>query len=81
MNSSAGSNLVDELGSSRARFFETDVSDTDSIAAAVQGTMEWVKQTGKEVGGVVAAAGVGNPGKVSSIPSNKPERQGTTCRP
>lgn len=67
MNSSAGSKLVDQLGNKRVKFFETDVPDTDSIAAAVQGTMEWVKQTGKEVGGVVAAAGVGNPGKVSTL--------------
>lgn len=72
---------MDELGSSRARFFETDVSDTDSVAAAVQGTMEWVKQTEKEVGGVVAAAGVGNPGKVSRLSSKKLEREGATCRP
>jgi len=67
MNSSTGSQLVEELGSTRAKFFETDVSDTDSIATAVQGTMEWVKETGKELGGVIAAAGVGNPGKVSGI--------------
>ena len=38
--------------------------ETDSIAAAVKGTFAWVKETGKEVGGVIAAAGVSTPAKV-----------------
>jgi NAD(P)-dependent dehydrogenase (short-subunit alcohol dehydrogenase family) len=63
LNNDAGSHTVTELGS-RANFFETDVSDTDSIAAAIQGTVEWVKQTGKQIGGVVAGAGVGFPGLI-----------------
>lgn len=56
--------MVEDLGSDRARFFVVDVSDTDSIATAVQGTLEWVKQTGKELGGIIAAAGVSNPAKI-----------------
>lgn len=48
----------------RAKFFEVDVSSSESVAQAVKGTVEWVKSTGKEIGGIVAAAGVGNPGKV-----------------
>lgn len=63
LNSDSGSKIVSELGS-RAKFFETDVSDTDSIAAAISGTVAWVKQTGKEIGGVVAGAGVGLPGLI-----------------
>ncbi|KAF2476117.1 3-hydroxyacyl-CoA dehydrogenase type-2 [Lindgomyces ingoldianus] len=64
LNASSGSEIIAELGSSRARFFETDVSDTGSIKAAIQKTLKWVKQTGKEIGGVVAGAGVGLPGLI-----------------
>lgn len=64
MNTEAGPNLIRELGADRAIFFETDVSKTDSIAAAVQGALDWSKQTGKEIGGVIAAAGISNPAKI-----------------
>ncbi|KAF2196716.1 3-hydroxyacyl-CoA dehydrogenase type-2 [Delitschia confertaspora ATCC 74209] len=61
LNTENGATIVKELGD-RAKFFEVDVSDSESIAKAVQGTVEWVKQTGKEIGGVIAGAGVGLPG-------------------
>ncbi|KAG6999461.1 hypothetical protein G7Y79_00035g071330 [Physcia stellaris] len=64
MNTEAGPNLIRELGADRAIFFETDVSKTDSIAAAVQGALGWAKRTGKEIGGVIAAAGVSSPAKI-----------------
>lgn len=64
MNEESGQNLVQELGSNATRFFQADVSDTESIAAAVKGTMSWVQQTGKAMGGVVAAAGVSTPAKI-----------------
>ncbi len=67
MNEELGESLVKELGD-RAKLFITDVSDTESIAKAVRGTMEWVKDTGKDLGGVVAAAGVANPSKVRRNP-------------
>jgi NAD(P)-dependent dehydrogenase (short-subunit alcohol dehydrogenase family) len=63
LNSDNGSKIVSELGS-RVKFFETDVTDTSAIAAAVQGTVAWVKETGKDIGGVVAGAGVGMPGLI-----------------
>jgi len=63
LNASNGSKIVSELGS-RAKFFETDVTDTDAIATAVRGTVAWVKETGKDIGGVVAGAGVGMPGLI-----------------
>lgn len=65
MNEENGENTVKELGdNSRARFWQTDVSDTDSVAAAVEGIVSWTRQTGRQIGGVVAAAGVGLPSKV-----------------
>ncbi|KAF2732700.1 NAD(P)-binding protein [Polyplosphaeria fusca] len=63
LNADSGSQIVSELGA-RAKFFETDVSDTESIKAAVDGTIAWVTQTGKEIGGVIAGAGVGLPGLI-----------------
>ncbi|KAI1496156.1 short chain dehydrogenase [Biscogniauxia marginata] len=47
-----------------AKFFVCDVLDTNSIAAAVAGTVEWIRQTGKPLGGVIPAAGVGNPATI-----------------
>jgi len=63
LNADNGAKISSELGD-RALFFETDVSDTSSIAAAIAGTVEWVKKTGAEIGGVVAGAGVGLPGLI-----------------
>jgi len=64
LNADSGAEIVQELGD-RAKFFETDVSDTDSIAKAVEGTVSWVKNTDATLAGVVAGAGVGLPGLVS----------------
>jgi 3-hydroxyacyl-CoA dehydrogenase/3-hydroxy-2-methylbutyryl-CoA dehydrogenase len=60
MNEELASELVQQLGSS-AKFFACDVLDTDSIAAAVEGAVAWVHQTGKPLGGVIPAAGVSTP--------------------
>ncbi|KAF7555412.1 hypothetical protein G7046_g6563 [Stylonectria norvegica] len=60
MNEEDGLELVKGLGSS-GRFFACDVLDTKSIASAVKGTLEWIKETGKTLGGVIPAAGVSTP--------------------
>lgn len=77
LNADAGQEAVKALGDAstsdsnqRAAFFEADVTDSDSIAAAIQGVSAWIETTGKAVGGIVSAAGVGNPGKVRSLPTN-----------
>ena len=67
MNEGQGSALAKELGDA-SRFWSCDVTDTDSIATAVSGAAEWAKQTGKPLGGVIPAAGVGNPALVSRHP-------------
>ena len=64
MNDELGDELVKEVGGGKVKFFQTDVLETDSITAAVKGSLEWAKETGKEVGGVIAAAGVSTPAKV-----------------
>ncbi|PMD61126.1 putative 3-hydroxyacyl-CoA dehydrogenase-like protein [Hyaloscypha bicolor E] len=64
MNEELASELVKEIGGDRTKFFETNVLETESIAAAVTRALEWVKETGKEVGGVIAAAGVSTPAKI-----------------
>lgn len=63
LNADNGAKTVSELGS-RSKFFETDVSSTEAIAAAIKGTVAWVQETGKEIGGVIAGAGVGLPGLI-----------------
>lgn len=67
LNTDAGAALVKELGQDRARFFEADVTDTQSVKKAVDGTAAWAGETGKPIGGVVAAAGVGTAGKVGFL--------------
>ena len=73
MNEELGQALVKSLPSDSAIFFECDVTDTDSVSSAVTKSAEWAKKIGKDIGGVIAAAGVANPGMISSI------RNLTTC--
>jgi NAD(P)-dependent dehydrogenase (short-subunit alcohol dehydrogenase family) len=63
MNAESGEAFARELGSA-AHFWECDVSSTESITAAVEGVVAWVGRTGVPLGGVVPAAGVGNPALV-----------------
>ena len=69
MNEELAQELVKEIGGGKTKFFETNVLETESITAAVKGTVAWVEETGKEVGGVIAAAGVSTPAKVCSFSS------------
>ncbi|KAK3938898.1 3-hydroxyacyl-CoA dehydrogenase type-2 [Diplogelasinospora grovesii] len=63
MNEESGQALVKELGADKARFWTCDVTDTENISAVVKATVEWIKkETGKPLGGIIPAAGVGNPG-------------------
>lgn len=59
----AGIASIEQLGSDRARFFCTDVSDTSSITSAISSIKDWIEQTARPIAGVISAAGVGNPGK------------------
>ncbi len=52
----------------KARFFQADVTKTESIAAAVKGSVEWAEQTGKPLGGVLPIAGISTPALVSRLP-------------
>lgn len=65
VNSEAGSNAIKEFGEEKAKFVQTDVTDTSSIQAALDAGIKWIKATGKPIAGVIAAAGVALPGKVS----------------
>lgn len=67
MNEDLGQEVVKEIGGGKTKFFEVNVLETENIAAAVNGVLAWSKATGKEIGGVVAAAGVSTPAKVSFI--------------
>lgn len=66
MNEENGADLVAKLGSS-AKFFVCNVLETESIKAAVDGTVAWAKETGKPLGGVIPAAGVSTPATVGFL--------------
>ncbi|KAK5992570.1 17-beta-hydroxysteroid dehydrogenase 10 [Cladobotryum mycophilum] len=55
-----GQALEKEFGSA-VKFFPCNVLHTEQIAKAVQGAVSWVKETGKQLGGVIPAAGVALP--------------------
>ncbi len=62
MNEELGQDAVYKAGSDKVIFITVDVSNTESIADAVKKSLSWIKSTGKELGGIIAAAGVANPG-------------------
>lgn len=64
-NEELATGVVKDIGGGKTKFFQANVLETESIASAVKGALAWVKETGKEVGGVIAAAGVSTPAKVS----------------
>ncbi|KAF2158573.1 hypothetical protein M409DRAFT_30943 [Zasmidium cellare ATCC 36951] len=63
MNPANGEKVIKQLGD-RAKFFEVDVTESESLEAAVNGTVAWIKQTGKPMGGILPLAGVGLPAKL-----------------
>lgn len=63
LNAENGAKVASELGP-RTKFFETDVSATSSIETAVAGAGAWIRETGKPVGAIIPAAGVGMPAKL-----------------
>jgi hypothetical protein len=71
MNEELAQDVVNQIGGGKAKFFQANVLETESIAAAVKGALAWSRETGKEIGGVIAAAGVSTPAKV--------RLQTTTC--
>ncbi|PSR97232.1 hypothetical protein BD289DRAFT_426317 [Coniella lustricola] len=73
LNESAGASLVSQIGTSHARFFSVDVTDSSSIASAVKGTYEWITSTTHApLGGIIPAAGIGNPALIYNKPKKTP---------
>ncbi|KJZ76130.1 hypothetical protein HIM_04586 [Hirsutella minnesotensis 3608] len=68
MSSDAGEPLAAQIGSS-ARFFTCNVSETASIAKAVEGAARWAEESKRPLGGVLAAAGI-------SLPATTLDRDG-----
>lgn len=66
MNDENGTAIVSKLGK-QTKFFVCNVLETDSIKAAVEGTVAWVKETGKPLAGVIPAAGVSTPATVCKV--------------
>lgn len=68
LNEELGAEIVKQLPQDAGKFFACDVLETESIAAAVAGVVEWIGKTGKPMGGIIPAAGVGNPSTVLRFP-------------
>lgn len=66
MNDENGAAIVSKLGK-QTKFFVCNVLESDSIKAAVDGTVAWVKETGKPLAGVIPAAGVSTPATVRKV--------------
>lgn len=67
MNEDLGKALASDLNSASpnsAKFLPCDVSSTSSIADAVAAIVSWTQETGKPLGGIIPAAGVGHPGLI-----------------
>lgn len=64
MNEKLGHEVVQSLPYGKSKFFSVDVTQSVSIAHAVKGIRRWTQETQKATGGVIAAAGVPNPGKI-----------------
>lgn len=64
IDEASGEDARKEIGTDRTRVFETDVTESESIEAAITGVVAWAKETGKTIGGIISAAGVGNPALV-----------------
>lgn len=67
LNADNGRKAAGELGPS-ARFFACDVTSSESIRDAVRGTVAWIAETGKPLGGIVPAAGIATPATVRFPP-------------
>ncbi|TKA33118.1 hypothetical protein B0A50_00671 [Salinomyces thailandicus] len=63
-NTDNGEKAVAELGAERVRFYECDITSTESIQAALDGIAAWIKETNAHIGALIPAAGVGFPGKL-----------------
>lgn len=72
LNAENGEQVLKQLNNERVVFSETDVSDTKSVQAAVDGTVKWIEKTGKPMAGVVPAAGVGSAAKIYDARSESP---------
>jgi 3-hydroxyacyl-CoA dehydrogenase / 3-hydroxy-2-methylbutyryl-CoA dehydrogenase len=64
INSENGEKVVKQLSSDRVAFFQCNVAETESVEAAVNGTVEWIRKTNAPMVGCIPAAGVGLPAKV-----------------
>lgn len=53
------SSASSQLDSSKILFSKTNVSSTESLLAALQSTLKWIKETDKPLAGTICCAGIG----------------------
>lgn len=60
----SSSSSSDKSNSPRAKFFPVDVTDTSSLQSAIDSAATWAQSQHAPLGGLIPAAGVGNPAKL-----------------
>ncbi|KAF3938146.1 hypothetical protein ABW19_dt0210552 [Dactylella cylindrospora] len=61
LNPTLAEEVISTTSPTRVRFFKTDVTDPDQVSSSVKSAHEWSLTTKAPFGGIIAAAGVGNP--------------------
>ncbi|EPS43693.1 hypothetical protein H072_2306 [Dactylellina haptotyla CBS 200.50] len=61
LNEELAKQVISATSSSKVRFFETDVTNSEQVAASVKAAAAWSAETKAPFGGIIAAAGVGKP--------------------
>lgn len=60
-DTAAGEKIAQDADTDQCKFYSADVASTDSIASAISSILDWIESTGRPLGGVVTAAGIGIP--------------------
>ncbi|KAL0940560.1 3-hydroxyacyl-CoA dehydrogenase type-2 [Colletotrichum truncatum] len=58
-NSDLGASAATELGTSM-KFLHCDINITQSVTNAIKAAVDWAKEAGKPIGGIITAAGIGH---------------------
>ena len=63
-NEDAWKDIASSFSQEAARFYRTDVTNTENIADALSSVAAWSHENARPLGGLVAAAGIGNAERV-----------------
>ncbi|KAK6348807.1 hypothetical protein TWF730_009577 [Orbilia blumenaviensis] len=64
LNETLAQEVISITSADKVKFFETDVTNTEQVASSVKSAAEWAVSSNAPLGGIIAAAGVANPGLI-----------------